>query len=137
MNRLVQVFSLIIAVFFIGNSAYAQAPKYSNEFLSIGVGARGMGMGNTLVASVNDVTGSYWNPASLPLAEDKWQVSLMHSEYFAGIAKYDYAAVSAPILDPHTQAAFSFIRFGVDDIPNTTQLIAMLENYPFIEVGMF
>lgn len=137
MNRLVQVFSLIIAVFFIGNSAYAQAPKYSNEFLSIGVGARGMGMGNTLVASVNDVTGSYWNPASLPLAEDKWQVSLMHSEYFAGIAKYDYAAVSAPILDPHTQAAFSFIRFGVDDIPNTTQLLDDEGNIDYDRVTSF
>jgi len=132
-----QVFILIISIFFVGNSAFAQAPKYSNEFLAIGVGARGMAMGNALVASVNDVTGGYWNPASLPLAEEKWQVSLMHSEYFAGIAKYDYAAISAPILDPHTQASFSFIRFGVDDIPNTTQLLDDEGNIDYDRVTSF
>ncbi|MDC0303974.1 hypothetical protein OAL15_03085 [Flavobacteriales bacterium] len=137
MTRLLLVSLTICAYFLFGNVAYAQAPKYSNEFLSLGVGARGMGMANSLVASVNDVTGGYWNPASLPLAEQKWQVSLMHSEYFAGIAKYDYAAVSAPILDEHTQASFSFIRFGVDDIPNTTRLLDDEGNIDYDRVTSF
>jgi len=106
----------------LSHTALAQTPKYSNEFLAIGVGARALGMGGANVASVGDVTSGYWNPAGLPLSEGKWQVGVMHSEYFAGIAKYDYAAVSAPI-DANTAASFSFIRFGVDDIPNTTQLI--------------
>ncbi|MBI1287422.1 MAG: hypothetical protein GC178_07550 [Flavobacteriales bacterium] len=128
---------LFISLLFVGNTALAQAPKYSNEFLSIGVGARGMGMANAMVASVNDVTGGYWNPAALPLADQKWQVSLMHSEYFAGIAKYDYAAVSAPIVDQYTQAAVSFIRFGVDDIPNTTQLIDDEGNINYDKVTSF
>ncbi len=131
------VFPFLFALLFQVNNVWAQAPKYSNEFLAIGVGARGMGMANTLVASVNDVTGGYWNPASLPLAEQKWQVALMHSEYFAGIAKYDYAAVSAPIVDQHTQASFSFIRFGVDDIPNTTQLIDDEGNIDYDRVTSF
>ena len=39
--------------------------KYSNEFLSIGVGARAQGMGNAFIASVDDVTAGYWNPAGL------------------------------------------------------------------------
>jgi hypothetical protein len=128
---------LFIVILLAGNNVQAQAPKYSNEFLAIGVGARGMGMANSLVASVNDVTGGYWNPASLPLAEQKWQVSLMHSEYFAGIAKYDYAAISAPIVDAHTQASFSFIRFGVDDIPNTTQLLDDEGNIDYDRVTSF
>jgi len=137
MTRLLLV-SFLTAIFaLLGNSALAQAPKFSNEFLAIGVGARGMGLGNSLVASVNDVTGGYWNPASLPLAQQKWQVSLMHSEYFAGIAKYDYAAVSAPILDANTQASFSFIRFGIDDIPNTTQLIDEEGNIDYDKVTAF
>ena len=41
------------------------AQKYSNEFLSIGVGAKNFSMGNAVVASVNDVTAGYWNPAGL------------------------------------------------------------------------
>jgi hypothetical protein len=43
----------------------ATAPKYSNEFLSIGIGARALGMGRTQTAVVNDVTAGYWNPAGL------------------------------------------------------------------------
>src|SRR5690554_7199722 len=73
------------------------APKYSNEFLQIGVGARSLGMGNAMVAGVNDVTSVYWNPAGLTGVENKLDVSLMHSEYFAGIAKYDYIGLAHSI----------------------------------------
>lgn len=98
------------------------APKYSNEFLQIGVGARAYAMGNANVANVSDVTAAYWNPAGLTEIKDWAQVGLMHSEYFAGIAKYDYLGI-AHSLDKKSSVAFSAIRFGVDDIPNTTQLI--------------
>ena len=80
MVRQVSVYFILTALVLGCIQAQAQAPKYSNEFLAIGVGARGMGMANSMVASVNDVTGGYWNPAALPLGEQKWQVSLMHSE---------------------------------------------------------
>lgn len=104
------------------NTGLAQAPKYSNEFLNIGVGARALGMSNSYVTSVNDVTAGYWNPAGLTGVGDQHQVALMHSEYFAGIAKYDYGAY-ATRLDSNSVLGFTVIRFGVDDIPNTTQLI--------------
>jgi hypothetical protein len=86
--------------------------------LSIGVGARALGMSNVQVATVNDVTAAYWNPAGLLNMKNKHEVALMHSEYFAGIAKYDYGAV-ATRLDTQSVLAFSIIRFGVDDIPDT------------------
>lgn len=98
------------------------APKYSNEFLQIGVGARALGMGNSLVAGVNDVTSVYWNPAGLTRQEKRFDVGLMHSEYFAGIAKYDYIGLSYKI-DEKSAVGFAGIRFGVDNIPNTTELI--------------
>lgn len=98
------------------------APKYSNEFLQIGVGARALGLGNALVAGVDDVTAGYWNPAGLTQVENDLEFSLMHSEYFAGIAKYDYLGVAYKI-DRESTLGFSALRFGVDDIPNTTQLI--------------
>ncbi len=94
------------------------APKYSNEFLNIGVGARALGMSNVQAASVNDVTAAYWNPAGLLNMKSKHEVALMHSEYFAGIAKYDYGAF-ATHLDSQSVIGFSIIRFGVDDIPDT------------------
>lgn len=102
--------------------AFAQAPKYSNEFLSIGVGARGLAMSKAQVSSVNDVTSAYWNPAGLTGIRQDLQVAGQHAEYFAGIAKYDYVGLATKI-DSNSAFGLSFIRFGVDDIPNTTDLI--------------
>lgn len=107
---------------FVQQSVYAQAPKFSNEFLKIGVGARALGMSNAFVATADDVTSGYWNPAGLVNMESDFQFSIMHSEYFAGIANYDYAAFATRI-DSVSTIGFSVIRFGVDDIPNTTLLI--------------
>jgi len=101
--------------------AQISAPKYSNEFLSIGVGARGMAMSNVQTALVDDVTSGYWNPAGLTRMKHKYEVALMHAEYFAGIAKYDYGAIAMQI-DSVSAVGLSVIRFGVDDIPDTRYL---------------
>jgi len=102
--------------------ATAQTRKFSNEFLNIGVGARPLAMSGAGVASVFDVTAGYWNPAGLTDIEADLDIAAMHAEYFAGIAQYDYGAV-AKTIDTSSVIALSVIRFGVDDIPNTTQLI--------------
>ena len=96
----------------------ASAPKYSNEFLAIGVGARALSMSNAVVSNVSDVTASYWNPAGLLRIKDKYQFTLMHAAYFSGIANYDYAGFATPI-DTSSFLAISIIRFGIDDIPDT------------------
>jgi len=98
--------------------AQDRTPKYSNEFLSIGVGARGLAMSNSLTAVVDDVTSGYWNPAGLLNIQNDYEFSLMHAEYFAGIAKYDYAGFATPV-DSMSALGVSVIRFGVDDIPDT------------------
>lgn len=103
------------------SQAQITAPKYSNEFLAIGVGARGMAMSNVQTALVDDVTAGYWNPAGLAKIKNKYEIALMHSEYFAGIAKYDYGAVATQI-DSQSTVGLSVIRFGVDDIPDTRYL---------------
>ena len=98
-----------------------KTPKYSNEFLNLGVGARAMGMANTQVAITDDVTSSYWNPAGLTDIKNKYEVSLMHASYFAGIANYDYIGFATPI-DSLSHIGASIIRFAVDDIPDTRYL---------------
>jgi hypothetical protein len=122
MNKNFMKLSLVTFLLCTATGLWSQAPKYSNEFLHLGVGAQAMAMGNAIVASSGDVTSGYWNPAGLTLAKDWLQVSAMHSEYFAGIAKYDYVGLSHSLGDKGT-LGFTFLRFGVDDIPNTTQLI--------------
>ncbi len=98
--------------------AQAEVRKFSNEFLKIGVGARAAGMGNAMTALTDDVLSGYWNPAGLVRAPIQPQVALMHAEHFAGVAKYDYAAFTTRI-DDDRRFAGTFIRLGIDDIPNT------------------
>lgn len=109
--------------------------KYSNEFLNIGVDAAALGMANAVVASTSDVNSGYWNPAGLVNLEDN-ELALMHASYFANIALYDYAAFAKP-LDDQSSVALSLIRFGVDDILNTTQLIDANGNIDYNRISLF
>lgn len=110
--------------------------KYSNEFLSIGAGTRLMGMGGAGTAMVDDVTAGYWNPSRLIDIPGKMDFSLMHSEYFAGLAKYDYGGVAYK-LDEGSAMGLSFIRFAVDDIPNTLELIDQDGNIRYDRITTF
>jgi len=112
------------------------APKYSNEFLAIGVGAEALGQGNAVVAQTSGVNSGYWNPAGLTNVNKWLEVGLMHSEYFAGIAKYDYLGLAHKI-DDKSAIGFSAIRFAVDDIPNTTQLIDNEGNINYDNISTF
>lgn len=134
MNKIAKI-GLGVALF-CAVPVWGQTAKYSNEFLKIGVGARALGMSNAFVASADDVSSGYWNPAGLTRLSSDFQFSLMHSEYFAGIAAYDYAAMATKI-DSNSSIGFSFIRFGVDDIPNTTQLIDAEGNIDFNRISSF
>ena len=114
----------------------AQALRnYSNEFLAIGVDAAALGMSKSVVATSNDVNSGYWNPAGLINIKD-YQGALMHSSYFAGIANYNYAAFAMPI-DNRSALGVSIIRFGVDDILNTTELIDSQGNIDFNRISLF
>ena len=115
--------------------SHAQS-KYSNEFLSLGLGARGLAMSNTMCALTDDVTSAYWNPAGLTRMDKRYQLALMHAEYFAGIAKYDYGGLAYKI-DTNQSVAFSYIRFGVDNIMNTTQLIDDQGNVDYNRITYF
>jgi hypothetical protein len=112
------------------------APKYSNEFMNIGIGARALGMSNAVVTSTNDATSGYWNPGHLTEIDNDLQISLMHSEYFAGIAKFDFGSI-AKTIDDKSAFGVSFIRFGVDNIPNTTELIDAQGNVNYDRISYF
>lgn len=103
--------------------ASAQFRKYSNEFLNIGAGARGLAMGGAQVASVNDNTAGYWNPAGLAYVQKNPSIGFMHAEYFAGIGKYDYLTAAFPAKNGNRTLGISAMRFAVDDIPNTLFLV--------------
>jgi hypothetical protein len=125
-------------VFFFFLTVYAHSQsvrKYSNEFMSIGVDAAALGMSNAVTGHTGDVNSGYWNPAGLIKVKDK-QLALMHASYFANIAQYDYAAFAMPI-DDRSAFGISVIRFGVDDILNTTQLIDSEGNIDYNRISLF
>jgi hypothetical protein len=109
--------------------------KYSNEFMSIGVDAAALGMSNAVTGHTGDVNSGYWNPAGLMQIENS-EASVMHASYFANIAQYDYAAYAKKI-DNQSAWGISLIRFGVDDIMNTTQLIDTQGNIDYNRISLF
>ncbi|WP_449404002.1 putative type IX sorting system protein PorV2 [Flavobacterium amnicola] len=128
--------SLLIVLVFISLTTTAQTiRKYSNEFMNIGVDARAFGMANAMVAHTKDVNSGYWNPTGLLNIEDS-EGSLMHANYFANIAQYDYIGFAKKI-DNRSAWGASIIRFGVDDILNTTQLIDANGNVDYNRISLF
>lgn len=116
--------SVLLFVFILGiTQMFAQQRKYVNEFLNLGVGARGLGMSGAQTASVEDVTSAFWNPAGLEKVNTDFQIGLMHSEYFSSIAKYDYLGAAYPMKNKKGVLGVSLIRFAIDDIPYTLNLI--------------
>ena len=127
-----------LLAFFVLSTTFTVAQttrKYSNEFMNIGVDAAALGMSSATVARTNDVNSGYWNPAGLINLEDN-QLALMHSSYFANIANYDYAAFAMP-LDDNSAFGISLIRFAVDDILDTTQLIDEQGNVNYDRISLF
>nr|WP_294778126.1 PorV/PorQ family protein [uncultured Flavobacterium sp.] len=103
--------------------------------MNIGVDAAALGMSNAVTAFTGDVNSGYWNPAGLLKIEDH-EAALMHASYFANIAQYDYAAYAKKI-DDQSAWGISLIRFGVDDILNTTQLIDSEGNIDYNRISLF
>ena len=81
------VFGATVA-FALPAAAQTKTPKYSNEFLNLGVGARALGMGKVQVSLADDATAGYWNPAGLANQTRKYDGVLMHSELFSGVVLF-------------------------------------------------
>ena len=126
---------LLYFLLFSTTLSFSQFRNYSNEFLNIGVDAAALGMSKAVVATSNDVNSTYWNPAGLVGLED-YQGSLMHASYFSGIATYNFAGFAMPI-NKESSVGLSLIRFGVDDILNTTELIDSQGNIDFNRINLF
>lgn len=128
----------ILTIIFSSSLLKAQisTPTYSNEFLNIGVGARSFGMGKACISSQDNVEAAYWNPSLLSNIKKEYDVSFMHSEFFAGMSAYDYLGFATRI-DNNNVCAFSFIRYGVDDIPNTLELIDENGNFRYDRITSF
>lgn len=113
-----------LSLFIICISLNLNGQALSNDFLNIGVGARALGMSGAVTATSSDVTSSYWNTASLTRQTNPLSVGAMHAELFAGISKYDFIGVSKTLnAEKKSVGGIALIRYGIDNIPNTLNLV--------------
>ena len=124
------IFILIVQI------SFSQVARYSNDYLNVGVGARNMAMGNCTTAEINDFSSGYYNPAGLSNLNDKYQIGFLHSNYFGGIANYDYAGFAYKI-DDSTGVSASLIRMGIDNIQNTLFLYDDNGNIDYDRIELF
>ncbi|MEE9438058.1 MAG: PorV/PorQ family protein [Saprospiraceae bacterium] len=112
--------------------------KFVNEFLNIGVGARAHGMFGSVVATVGDGTAGYWNAAGLTQMDAPLQINAMHANWFGGIANYDYISIAKKFKGARSAAGgLTIIRMGVDNIPNTLNLIGSDGTVDFNRIKTF
>jgi hypothetical protein len=88
------------------------------QFLKIGVGARGVAMGEAFVAVVNDASALYWNPAALAQFPQD-QAIVAHTEYLVDI-KHDYFGAVYHLSGQDALGA-SFSSLHMKDMEITTE----------------
>jgi hypothetical protein len=102
-------------VFIFGTFCHLWAANggYSGAFLRIGLGARGIGMGNAQVAMPCDGFGFYYNAAGLPYLENK---SANFSYNFLSLdRRFNFIGFSTP-LKPAAGLSIGWIYSGVGNI---------------------
>jgi hypothetical protein len=108
LKRIFYWFVLIVGCIFAFSSSYSQSVSRTGTtaapFLKIGVGSRGLGMGEAYTTQAEDATAMYWNPAGLANS-DKSQVVFDHYYYFADMS-YNFGAISIPMSGIGTFGAF-------------------------------
>ncbi len=139
---MVKRYPIVIIGFLILFSAPAFGAKYAGEFLSLGVGAKALGMGGAFVGVADDVTACFWNPSGLSQLNQK-QLSLMHAETFGSLLNQDFAAFVLPLVQKtRTSAlAFSLHRLGGGGVKITekidTNLVVLLREESHADYALF
>jgi len=88
----------------------------SADFLQLGAGARGMALGGSYSALVQDVEALYYNPAGLPMMNKGLDVMLSVMPYFAD-TDYFWLGFAFPFSAGQYALGVSFGSFGFSDQP--------------------
>ncbi len=87
-RQMTQRLALFFALSFLIISS-VNAAKYAGDAFTLGVGARGMGMGNAIIAGPFDASAPYWNPAGMNTLSGKYLMA-MHAETFGSLLNHDF-----------------------------------------------
>ena len=122
------IFTVLMTVSFVtqanaDNTTSASGQEYVKvgaagaQFLKIGVGGRGNGLGAACTSVINDLTSLHWNPAGIADVHSI-QGHFAYTQWFADYS-HNFAAFSLPVSEDFT-AAFQLISFGTDNVEVTT-----------------
>lgn len=95
MKTLLKLLFVVLLASPVAVSAQSKVGTTAGGFLEIGTGARGVGMGETLVAASNDVNSLYWNPAGITNIRGG-QAGFHHTTWIAGTS-LNYAAIAMEV----------------------------------------
>jgi hypothetical protein len=112
-------YPVLLLCFFLPLGLLAQ--NYANEFLYLGTGARSLALGQSTVAGTEGLAAAYENPAGLVRMTSS-QVIFTHGAFYGNMAGLDFIAYGR-VPREGSAVAVSLLRFGVDNIMNTTRLI--------------
>jgi len=104
---IILTWGLIFQVYAEGNGGY------SGAFLRVGLGARGIAMGNAQVATADHGFGFYYNPAAQPYLE-KFSANFSYS-FLSLDRRFSFVGLSSP-LKPQGGVSLGWIYSGVKDI---------------------
>ena len=113
---------LLLAACALPFSASAQvdgAGSTSTNFQKIGMGARGVAMGEAFASVADDATAVFWNPAGLILAKGT-QFSLTHGEWMVGVT-HEFFAFSQNI-DRDGAFGMSLGYLGTGEFPSALEI---------------
>ncbi|MFC1511954.1 hypothetical protein ACFL5H_02015 [Candidatus Latescibacterota bacterium] len=91
--------------------------KYTGDFLMLGAGTKALGLGSAAVATTNDATATYYNPAGLAYLSSS-EITFMHSEQFAGLINYNTFSFGMP-LSENLFMGITLLHSGIGDIKYT------------------
>lgn len=106
---------VIFLVFILLAIGDAHSRNWTGDFLTVGVGARALALGEAYAGIADDATAIYWNPAGLGQV-DRIEIALMHAIRPSGLGSYNYVAI-VNHTHPMLAVGAGWYRFSVDDIP--------------------
>jgi len=105
------------------------------QSLKIGVGARGVAMGESFVAVANDVSAIYWNPAGLVQFHEN-QAFAAHTDYVVDISHEFFGAVYHLSMQDAIGASFSSLHMSDMEVTTETQPFGTGRYFTFGDIGV-